>query len=121
MAINTQSKVRQTYMEKVRQWLAADGEEILATATNELTLPCVDEKGEEMFLTLVFKIPKGSRDGDPYDGYEMAQDYERCQAEKAKNRATAKAKKEADFAKQELIKKKKAEKKEKRKETEGEN
>ena len=72
--------------------------------SNEIALPVVDEDGNEKWLVLTFKVPTGSRDGDAYDGYSMAEDYQMKQAEKkakaeakvketAKNKAKAEAKK----------------------------
>ena len=88
--------------------------DVLQTASNEYSIPWVDDEGNEGYITIVFRIPKGSRDGEPYDGYAVAEDYRRKVAEKAekeKARAEAKAKK---------IEKDKAlrEKKSKEKETE---
>ena len=49
------------------------------------------------FLVITFKVPTGANKGtEPYDGYEMAQDYKiklESDAEKAKAKAEAKAKK----------------------------
>lgn len=70
--------------------------EVLRTGSNEICLPIVDENGEEGYMVLTFKIPKGSRDGDIYDGYEMANEYSmKCaeKAEKAKESAKKKAEK----------------------------
>lgn len=88
--------LRADFMRRVRDCLAKDGDEILVTGTNEFAVPCVDAEGNEEFLVLTFKIPTGSRDGDPYDGYAVAEDFRMKQAEraeKAKAAAEAKAKK----------------------------
>lgn len=105
--------LRNHYIEMVSKFLAENGEEILVTGSNEIALPCVDANGEDEFLVLTFKIPTGSRDGDPYDGYAMAEDFKlKCEAkaEKAKAAAEAKAKKIAkDKAQREAKAKAKAE------------
>lgn len=105
--------LRNRYIKMVSDFLAERGEEILVTGSNEIALPCVDESGEDEFLVLTFKIPTGSRDGDPYDGYAMAEDFKmKCEAkaEKAKATAEAKAKKIAkDKAAREAKAKAKAE------------
>lgn len=70
--------------------------EVLTTGSNEICVPIVGSDGEEGYVVLTFKIPKGSRDGEPYDGYEVAKDYAFHLEEKArkdKERAEAKAKK----------------------------
>lgn len=70
--------------------------DVLRTGSQELCLPIVNEDGDESFLVLTFKIPKGSRDGDAYDGYAMAEEYAikcKLKTEKAKELAEKKAKK----------------------------
>lgn len=105
--------LRAHYMKIVRDVLAKNGEEILTTGTNEFAIPCVDAEGNDEFLVLTFKIPTGSRDGDAYDGYAMAEEFRLKtaeKAEKAKARADAKAKKIArDTAMREAKAKAKAE------------
>ena len=60
-------------------------EEVLRTASNEFAIPVVDAEGGEHFLVVTLKIPSGSRDGDAYDGYAVAQDYAmKCEERKAK-------------------------------------
>lgn len=70
--------------------------DVLSTGSNEICVPIVGSDGEEGYVVLTFKIPKGSRDGEPYDGYEVAKDYAfhlKEKARKDKERAEAKAKK----------------------------
>lgn len=89
-------KLRNQYMDKVGEFLAEQGEELLVTASNEYAIPCVDAEGNDSWLVLTFKVPTGSRDGDPYDGYSLAEDYEmkqKAKAEKAKEAARKKAEK----------------------------
>jgi hypothetical protein len=107
-------KLRALYMEKVKCYLIEEqDEEVLITGSNELCIPCVDAEGNDEFMVITFKVPTGSRDGDPYDGYEMAQDYEmkcKAKAEKAKESAQKKAEKIArDKAAREAKAKAKAE------------
>lgn len=90
--------LRAKYMVAVSNFLAEQGEAVLQTGANEFAVPCVDSEGNEEYIVLTFKIPTGSRDGDPYDGYSMHEDYlMKCAAKeaKAKERAEAKAKKMA--------------------------
>ena len=90
-------KLRAKYMELVKCYLADEyDEEILVTGSNEFCIPCVDDEGNDEFLVVTFKVPTGSRDGDAYDGYAMAEDYRmKCEAkaEKAKESAKKKAEK----------------------------
>jgi hypothetical protein len=103
--LNEEIKVR--FLEGVSEHLTQCGEEVLRTGSNEIALPVVDEAGNEKWLVLTFKVPTGSRDGDAYDGYSMAEDY----AIKCKNKAETAAKKEAEKAKKIERDKKKREKK----------
>jgi hypothetical protein len=106
-------ELRSKYMLAVSHFLAEQGETVLQTGANEFAVPCVDSEGNEEYLVLTFKVPTGSRDGDPYDGYSMHEDYlMKCATKeaKAKERAEAKAKKIArDKAQREAKAKAKAE------------
>lgn len=105
--------LRADYMNAIRAFLEGNGEEVLITNSNEFALPCVDEEGNDEFIVLTFKVPTGSRDGEPYDGYGEAEAYAvktAEKAEKAKAAAEAKAKKIAkDKAEREAKAKAKAE------------
>lgn len=90
--------LRTHYMRKVCEFLEEE-EEVLVVGSNELAIPVVDAEGNEKWVVFSIKVPSGSRDGDAYDGYAMAQDYEMKQTEKAE-KAKAKAEKaEKDKAK----------------------
>lgn len=85
--------LRARYMEIVRAALAANGEEVLTTGTNEFALPCVDAEGNDEYLVLTFKVPTGSRDGEPYDGHAAARDFAlHCEEKAAKAAKAAEAK-----------------------------
>ena len=97
--LNEEIKVR--FLEGIGEHLAMCGEEVLRVGSNELALPVVDDEGNEKWLVLTFKVPTGDRDGNAYDGYSMAEDYQMKLAEKAA-KAEEKAKKaEKDKAKRE--------------------
>lgn len=88
--------IRTQFMGAVRSMFEASKYDVLATGSQEFCIPVVNESGEEGYIVITFKIPKGSRDGEPYDGYEVAKDYAFHLEEKArkdKERAEAKAKK----------------------------
>lgn len=98
--LNEEIKVR--FLNGVSEHLTNAGEEVLRVSSNEIALPVVDEDGNEKWLVLTFKVPTGSREGDAYDGYAMAEDYkmkcenkERKAKEKAEKAAKDKAKREA--------------------------
>ena len=88
--------LRSKYVAKLMELLDAIDEEALVVGSNEIAIPVVDEEGEEQYIVFTVKVPTGSRDGDAYDGYAMAEDYamrQRDKAEKAAKAAEAKARK----------------------------
>lgn len=100
--------VRNDIMQSVKDLLVSQKHEVLTTGSQEYCLPITNSDGDEAYLVITFKIPKGSRDGDEYDGYSMAQDYEiKCKekaekaAKKAKDKAAKIAKDKAARAKKE--------------------
>ena len=99
------STLRAKYFEQLVNFFAANGEEVLTTKSNEFCFPCVDSEGNEKFIQIVVKVPNGSRDGDDFDGYALAEEYaikQKEKAELAKINAEKKAKKIAkDKAKRE--------------------
>ena len=105
--------IRARYMGSIREFLTNSDEEVLVTGSNQFAIPCVDEEGNEKFLVILFQVPTGSRDGDTYDGYSMAEDYSiklKNKAKEAEKRAAEKAKKiERDKAMREAKAKAKAE------------
>lgn len=92
-------EVRARYMALVRETMVKAGDEVLEVASNELALPVVDSEGNEKWVVLTVKVPSGSRDGDAYDGYAMAEDWQMRQAAKAAKAAEKAAKAERDKAK----------------------
>ena len=97
--LNEEIKVR--YLDGITEHLTNAGEEVLRTSSNEIAIPVVDDDGNEKWLVLTFKVPTGSRDGDAYDGYSMAKDYQmKCAEKEAKAKAKAE-KAAADKAKRE--------------------
>ena len=102
--------IRSEYLELVSEFLFNHGEDILRVKSNEIAIPVVGCEGNEDFLVLTFKVPTGANKGtEPYDGYAEAEDYIHKTMEKerkAKEKAEEKAKK---IAKDEEIRKKKAE------------
>lgn len=111
MATTTKSlhnALRATYMDKIAKFLTEADEEVLITGSNEISIPCVDLEGNDEFIVLTFKVPTGSRDGDPYDGYLAAKDYQDKCVAKAEKEKEAKEKKAKKIAEQKAMKEKKA-------------
>ena len=111
MAVSKKSlheSLRKSYMDKITAFLADQGEEVLVTGSNEIALPCVDSEGNDEFIVLTFKVPTGSRDGDPYDGYSIAEDFKMKSAEKAEKAKIAAEKKAKKIAQNEKMREEKA-------------
>lgn len=102
--------IRKQYLEMVAEFLKEKGEDVLRVKSNEIAFPVVGCEDSEDFLVITFKVPTGANKGmEPYDGYEMAEDYEmklKAKEEKAKANAEKKAKK---IARDKEIRAKKAE------------
>lgn len=109
-----QENLRKRYLEVIKKALIEAGEEVLQTGSNVLAIPCVDDNGDEQFCCFTIKVPSGSRDGDPYDGYGEAESYTMACKQKAEKAAADAAKKAKKIARDEAIRAKKAENKAKR-------
>lgn len=94
-------EVRAQYLQRVTDCLSQE-DEVLVVGSNELAIPVVDSEGNEKWIVLTVKVPTGSRDGDAYDGYAMAEDYrmrQEAKAEKAKERERKTAERKAKTSK----------------------
>ena len=102
--------IRKSFLEKVSQFLAESGEEVLLVKSNEIAIPVVGCEGNEDFLVLTFKVPTGANKGtEPYDGYALAEDYVHNLAEKERKAEERKAEKARKIARDAEIRKRKAE------------
>ena len=75
-------ELRALWVQRVNDCLSQE-DEVLMVGANELAVPVVDTDGNEKWIVLTIKVPTGSRDGDAYDGYAMAEDYQLKLANKA--------------------------------------
>lgn len=98
-------EVRAKYISIINDALAAAGEEVLVVASNELAIPVVDSEKNDKWVVLTIKVPTGTRDGEEYDGYSMANDYKIKLTNKALKAAEKARKAEADKAKRAAKKK----------------
>lgn len=88
--------LRSDWVNRVKEVFEEKGFDVLQVKTNEFAIPVVDSENEDQYVVLNVKIPKGSRDGEPYDGYSEAENFKLVsaeRAEKAKEIAAKKAKK----------------------------
>ena len=101
-------EIRSKFMKLVSDCLAEKDEEILVVGSNEIAIPCLDSEGNDEYMVITFKVPTGSRDGDAYDGYSMAEDYAMKVREQAEKAEKAKAEKEKKIAKDKAMREQKA-------------
>ena len=110
----TNEALRAQYIELITKLLGEGGEEVLRVKSNEIAIPCVDRDGEDNYVVITIKVPTGSRDGDPYDGYGEAESYAMACKQKAEKAAADAEKKAKKVARDEAMRAKKAEQKAKR-------
>lgn len=79
----------------IDNWRGAD---VLRVSASEITVPVVDEEGNEKFVLIKISVPRGTRNGDgthtPYDGYAAAEDYKLDLADKADKKRAREEKRE---------------------------
>ena len=113
MAISRKAErelIRNEYLDMVSKFLVHAGDEVLLVKSNEIAVPVVGCEGNEDFLVITFKVPTGANKGtEPYDGYALAEDYVHNLAEKERKAEERKAEKAKKIAKDEEIRRKRAE------------
>ena len=89
--------LRNEYLQIIIDSFLALDETVLRVKSNEIAIPVVGCEGNEDYIVVTVKVPTGANKGlEPYDGFEMAKDYEMKleeKAEKAKRKEKEKAKK----------------------------
>ena len=115
-------ELRNKYLAIIAELLAKADEEILATGSNEIAIPTLDSEGNDEYVVITVKVPTGSRDGDAYDGYAMAEEYRIKLANAKEREEKAKAEKERKIARDQAMREQKAKAKAEREaaKTEGE-
>lgn len=85
--------IKEKYYSIITEFLKSYDEEILRTGSAEFAVPVLDAEQNEEWLVVTLKVPTGSRDGDAYDGYAMAEEYRmKCDAKAEKARISAEKK-----------------------------
>lgn len=95
MKLNNANTLRSTTLEALTTFFTEQGEDVGAIASNVLNFPVVTEDGEEGWIEIAVKVPKGTKD-EEYDGYGRREQYAidlKEKAEKKAKAAEAKAKK----------------------------
>lgn len=108
-------KLRTDFLQKAMAFFTENGEEVMQTGTGDFCMPVVDEAGNESWVQIVVKIPNGSRDGDPFDGYSLAEDFKMKQEEKRIKAEKNQKEKEAKIARDKAAREAKAAAREKKK------
>lgn len=91
--------VRADYLKRIQDFFTNSGEDTLLVKSGTIAIPVVDSNNTDGWVTITVTIPKGSRDGEPFDGYELAEDFAFEQAKKEKKKAEEAAKREKKKAK----------------------
>ena len=97
--------VKMDFMQKVKNFLESEGETVLQIKSGTYSIPWALD-GDEGYLNLTFSVPKGTRDGDLFDGYEEAENYRLESEAKAKAKAEREEKKQKKMEKDRLGRKK---------------
>ena len=102
--------LRENYLANIINHFTDTNEEVLRVKSNEIAIPVVGCEGNEDFIVITVKVPTGANKGlEPYDGYELAEDYELKTAEKIRKKAESERKKAEKIAKDKAIREKKKE------------
>ena len=87
-----------------------ENEDVLRTKSNEIAFPVVGCEGNEDFIVITVKVPTGANKGkEPYDGYELAEEYEMKLKDKAEKQAKLDEKKAKKIERDEKIRNRKKE------------
>ena len=110
-------KIRDSFIKDLMNFIESQDNEAIRIKNNEVAFPIVYENGDEAFIKIAVSIPSGSRDGDIFDAYSLAEEFqinEKKKAGIAKKKAEEKQKKIARDEKQREQNKLIKEKREKR-------
>ena len=88
-------ELRNSALEALNAYLAGKDEQTLRVASNQIAMLAVDSEGNEKTVVFTVQIPTGSRDGEPYDAFAMAEEYKmKCDEAAAKKAEAARKKAE---------------------------
>lgn len=114
MSKKANDALRAQWVSEVMNWLRDKGEDMMQVSGNEVAFPVVDSEGEDNCVVITVKIPSGSRDGEAYDLYGLAQEYQMKQADKQERAKRAAEEKARKIARDKAMREQKAESKAKR-------
>jgi hypothetical protein len=103
------TKLKNQHLERLINFLAAEGEEVQRYASNKIGYPICNDEGDEAFFVITLSKPAGSRDGEPFDGYVEAENYKLESETKAKKQEKANAEKLAKIERDKKMREKRLE------------
>lgn len=75
---------RESVISKALELFSTEYEDVMLIESNQFCFPLVGVNGTELYARLTVSIPTGAK-GEPFNGYELAQDYVfRCEEAEAK-------------------------------------
>lgn len=100
MKLANQNAIRADYIKRLFEYLGGypHDEDCGMIASNTFNFPVVADDGEEGWVEIVVKVPKGTKD-EEYDGYARREQYEIDLKEKAEKKAKAEEAKAKKIAK----------------------
>lgn len=102
--------LRTAHIEELIEFYTNKGEDVQIVKSNEISFPTVGCEGNEDWIVITVKVPTGANKGtEPYDGYELAEEYEMKLKEKARKKKEKEEEKKKKIAKDEAIRQKKKE------------
>ena len=100
--------LREKYLSDISEFFCSKDEEVLKVKSNEIAIPVVGCEGNEDFIVVTVKVPTGANKGtEPYDGYELAEDYQMKLSEKERKKEESEKKKAEKIRKDKEIREKK--------------
>ena len=103
-------QLREKYLNDIIDFFSSSDDEVLRVKSNEIAIPVVGSEGNEDFIVVTVKVPTGANKGlEPYDGYEMAEEYEMKVAEKERKKKETEEKKKKKIERDKAIREKKKE------------
>ena len=87
------SMLRESKVADLKEVLESQGLDTYLVASNKIAVPDQNSIGENVYVVYTVSIPKGSREGDPFDAKAEADNYQFMLSEKAKAKEKAEAKK----------------------------
>lgn len=105
-----ETATKKPYVEELQNYFKNKGEDVLEIASASLCFPITDVDGNDCFLRLDISIPR-NRDGEPFDGYEVADEWEVEKKNREERKKRIAERKEQERAERERKQKERAEKK----------